>query len=490
MFDLARSSCARRSSRIPAAFFFGTNLLLRKHGVKLISCSENVDDTPSGKLLYGLMAEIAQFYSGNLALEVMKGSVRKAEEGGTPFRAPIGYLNVREMAGGINVASVILDPERAQLVRWCFEQYATGEWGAADLLLTARAKGLTSKPTPTVPSGDVALTTFYHMLQNPYYMGIVSYRGVHYEGKHPVLVEPDVWLTVQDTLAANAHDGEKDRKHTHYLRSTIYCSSCRGRLVYSESTGHGGRYAYFTCVKKRTKRNNCRRTGVRLERIENGIADFYAGFRLSDERVEQIRTSVRAELAAQQAEGRLSVNRATKRKDLLTNERKQLLQAHYAGAVPTDLLGSEMKRLTREIAEADVEIAAAKTTTTDLEAVLEAALAAVANCEMAYLAAPNPVRRQINQGFFKNLLIGEDGSVEEAELTEPFAALLADGVVCQLEDEASVADVDVPDEAPHDIVLVSHVAARPLALVGAGEAATASDRPTGAFWAAHGDVTE
>lgn len=64
------------------------NLHLRKHGVKLISCCENIDDTPSGKLLYGLLAEIAQFYSGNLAQEVMKGSVRKAEEGGTPFRAP------------------------------------------------------------------------------------------------------------------------------------------------------------------------------------------------------------------------------------------------------------------------------------------------------------------------------------------------------------------------------------------------------------------
>jgi DNA invertase Pin-like site-specific DNA recombinase len=43
------------------------NLMLKKHGVTLISCTENIDDTPSGRLLYGLLAEIAQFYSGNLA---------------------------------------------------------------------------------------------------------------------------------------------------------------------------------------------------------------------------------------------------------------------------------------------------------------------------------------------------------------------------------------------------------------------------------------
>ncbi len=59
------------------------NLLLKQYGVTLISCTENIDDTPSGRLLYGLMAEIAQFYSGNLALEVKKGLLRKAEEGGT-----------------------------------------------------------------------------------------------------------------------------------------------------------------------------------------------------------------------------------------------------------------------------------------------------------------------------------------------------------------------------------------------------------------------
>ncbi|MGW5724068.1 recombinase family protein [Amycolatopsis sp. NPDC003865] len=41
---------------------------LKKDGVALVACTENIDDTPSGRLLYGLMAEIVQFYSGNLAL--------------------------------------------------------------------------------------------------------------------------------------------------------------------------------------------------------------------------------------------------------------------------------------------------------------------------------------------------------------------------------------------------------------------------------------
>lgn|GEM_PF-3463108 len=83
-----------------------------------------------------------------------------------------------------------------------------------------------------------------------------------------------------------------------------------------------------------------------------------------------------------------------------------------------------MNRLTRELTEADVQIKTAKVTNTTIQATLDAALAAASNCQHAYLGAPGHVRRQINQGFFERLLIGDDGSVAHAKLTEPFAALL------------------------------------------------------------------
>jgi site-specific DNA recombinase len=434
------------------------NLMLKKYGVKLVSCSENIDDTPSGRLLYGLMAEIAQFYSGNLALEVMKGLVRKAEEGGTPFRAPLGYVNCRESRGGASYSWVELDPERADIICWCFEQYSTGEWSAIDLTLAARVKGLTSRPTPTKPAQPISLTTMYHILSNPYYMGVVSYQGVHYEGKHPTLVEPETWLVIQDILAAHAHTGEKDRVHTHYLRSTIYCSSCGGRLVYSENKGNGGTYTYFVCVKKKTKLSNCTRPSIRVERIEDGIAAFYTSFQPRPEHVAQIQTAVSDELAAQQNDAHQNLDRATKRKTQLQEERQKLLQAHYAGAIPQDLLGSEMQRLTRSLIDVDSEIVAAKATTTEVEATLAAALRAATRCASAYLTASGPIRRQINQGFFQKLFISEDGSVQRAELTEPFTALLDttphDGTIETIDSPSQDAvdateSATADDDAPH-----------------------------------------
>src|SRR5271166_5876744 len=64
------------------------NLALNEAGAELVSVSENIDQTPSGLLLHGIMSSIAEFYSRNLANEVIKGSTQKAKNGGTPGKAP------------------------------------------------------------------------------------------------------------------------------------------------------------------------------------------------------------------------------------------------------------------------------------------------------------------------------------------------------------------------------------------------------------------
>ena len=63
-----------------------------------------------------------------------------------------------------------------------------------------------------------------------------------------------------------------------------------------------------------------------------------------------------------------------------------------------------------------------------MEATLAAAIRAASHCERADLTAEDHIRRQINQGFFEKLFIGEDGSVVRVILTEPFHALLPEVV--------------------------------------------------------------
>ena len=104
------------------------NVALTAAQATLVSCTENIDETPSGMLLHGIMSSIAEFYSRNLANEVNKGLIQKAKNGGTPGQVPVGYRNVRKIEAGREIRTVDIDSERAPLVVWAFENYASGEW--------------------------------------------------------------------------------------------------------------------------------------------------------------------------------------------------------------------------------------------------------------------------------------------------------------------------------------------------------------------------
>ena len=217
-----------------------------------------------------------------------------------------------------------------------------------------------------------------------------------------------------------------ERKHPHYLRGTIYCAACGERLVYTKHTGrHGGQYEYYNCGKKRQGTRFCTSRNIRLEKIEDGIADYYQSLQLADDEVARLRLVVRGELADQTADAHDHAERAHRLLAQLTDERAKLLRAHYDDAVPADLLKSEMERITRAMAAAERDVAFARAELTDIENLLEQALKIAGSCWLHYAAAPPFVRRQMNQGFFEKLWIGLDGSVERAELTAPFAALQA-----------------------------------------------------------------
>ncbi len=94
---------------------FMTKEILKKHGVKLISITENFEDSPQGRLVEGVMASLNEYYSDNLAQEVKKGQVQKISDGGWPAQAPIGYRNVRR--DGKRKAEAIIEPDPVQAQR-------------------------------------------------------------------------------------------------------------------------------------------------------------------------------------------------------------------------------------------------------------------------------------------------------------------------------------------------------------------------------------
>lgn len=256
---------------------------LKQAGVTLVSVSENIDETPSGRLMHGIMSSIAEFYSLNLANEVAKGMAQKASLGGTVGRAPLGYKNVHltDELGRIN-RTVHVDPDRAHLITWAFYRYAEGDCSLNLLLKELTARGLTTRPTPKWPSKPLGVSTLHKLLHNPYYKGQIIYGGAVYPGIHEPLVDPLTWQQVQDYLAANNLAGTRQRTKPHYLRGSVYCS-CGSRLLVERATNRWGtKYEYFVCSGRKRKTTTCERQAMPVHLVgahRRSVPHHHAGAR-------------------------------------------------------------------------------------------------------------------------------------------------------------------------------------------------------------------
>ena len=420
------------------------NLALQKAGVTLVSATENIDETPSGMLLHGIMSTIAEFYSRNLANEVVKGMGQKARTGGTPNRAPLGYRNVRAASDeGREVRTIAVDPERGPLITWAYQAYATGNWTLLKLAAELEARGLRTVATPSQPSRPVRPNIVHKILTSPYYKGEVIWRGASYPGRHSPLIDEVTWQRVQTVLSTH-RVGEKQRTHPHYLKSTIFCGACGSRFVVNLSTNrYGAKYPYFMCLGRHQKRTGCTQKALLISAVEERVEDFYADVELPAELRGPIERFLRDELAASRAAAERERGALTTQRQRLTNERAKLLQAHYAGAVPVDLLKVEQDRIAAQLAHIEDRLQRASEAAETVEESLTLALDLLNDCHVAYRRASDSVRRLYNQAFFEKILISDEGV--SAVLAQPFRTLIGPEVV-QAAQADKLEPVTVQDE--------------------------------------------
>jgi site-specific DNA recombinase len=319
-------------------------LAIKKAGAQLVSVTENVDDTPSGQLVHNIMADLAEFYSANLATEILKGSTQKARMGGTPYKAPIGYMNVRLFDGGRETRTVEVDPDRAPLVHRAFELFATSEYSLRQLVDIAAGLGLSARPAPGKQAVPIGITRLSAMLSNRYYLGLVSYRGIEHPGKHPAIIGMELFEQVQAILHDRERHAIKPRRHQHYLRGLLSCKRCGSRLLYTSTRNrHGDEFDYYLCTK-RHRTHDCDLPYLPAIDIEERINAAWLGWlRLEKLDAETVRTKLQAELGNTNTHNE-RLARAEKRLARLGKERLKLVQMAYAEAIPLDLLKQEQAR--------------------------------------------------------------------------------------------------------------------------------------------------
>ncbi len=191
---------------------------LGEWGILLRSVTERIDETPTGKFMATMVAAVSQLDNDVRRERTIDGMRAALKRGRWTFPPPLGYLPGNRSRGE---ASLIFDPERADLVRRGFELMAKGAQSQAAVLETLTALGLRTKRGKLLRPQEFAKS-----LRKPVYGGrvVCEKLGVDEQGDFEPLVDQKTYQQVQRRL-----DGGRPRMRDNPdfpLRRFVRCERC------------------------------------------------------------------------------------------------------------------------------------------------------------------------------------------------------------------------------------------------------------------------
>lgn len=261
--------------------------LVDKHNVSIVLAEDNrvinLDSGIQDRFLFQIMGSLAEMDNRIRGKKTRQGMEEKARKGGSPCYAPLGYVNAADPVDPTK-RIIIIDPQRASLVKKALETYAAG--GQSIITLTAEMNrwGLTSKEGTKITQHCVE-----KMLKNPFYYGVFQWSKTLYQGKHELLISKELFDNIQSRLELNRSYSRPAVKKYFPFRPFLRCGYCHTAITAEAQDGrhHRGEYVYYRCTG--SKNPHCPLPNFRQEKIDEMISEALGELYVSPEIEEQIR---------------------------------------------------------------------------------------------------------------------------------------------------------------------------------------------------------
>lgn len=185
----------------------------------------------------------------------------------------------------------------------------------------------------------------------------------------------------------------------------------------------GDRYEYFTCSGRRRKRTTCTRSAILAGRIEEHIETTYGANGLTPAEADRVREVLHQVFDQLEASSEDERKLLEAQKEKLEAERLKLVQAHYADAIPLDLLKSEQERIRVSLDKITARLDMMATTYASAREGLDEIVDLLTDLGDLYNRCEPAERRMLNRALFDRLIIDEDENVTHVP-AEPAASVL------------------------------------------------------------------
>ena len=288
--------------------------MLRRKGIRVVSITEHADDSPTGKLMEAIIESVDEFYSENLAEDVVRGMREAASRGFfLGSKSPFGYKRVKVSDGAKERPTLEIDPAAAPVVKELFQSSLRGN-GLMEICKALNDRGVTNRGKRWYKGG------LHYLLTNEAYTGTAVWgrtsKGekaqdpVRVEGAWPALVSREMFDAVQEAMRDRAPKVQRPaRVGSRFLLSGLLkCGVC-GR-PYSGQGAKSGQFAYYICgTLFREGAGTCSARYLNAPRVEDFVVEKIRERILTEETVVELVTLVAEEIDAMAGElsGRLEV---------------------------------------------------------------------------------------------------------------------------------------------------------------------------------------
>ena len=254
---------------------------LKKNGVTVYSVLENLDNSPESVIMESVLEGMSEYYSQNLAREVMKGMTETALQckhtGGKP---PLGY-DVDPIT-----KRLIVNEAEAETVRLIFDMYA-GDCGYTDILHALHERGARTKA-----GNEFAKNSLHEILCNQKYAGVYVFnrsspkapdgtRNSHrmkdaedlivIEGGCPQIVSGDIYNKVAERMSGHKRDGgRRNAKQRYLLSGKVFCKDC-GRAMVGNARHSGRNKSLLVTYRCPSQKHVCRNKEINRDYLEQYV---------------------------------------------------------------------------------------------------------------------------------------------------------------------------------------------------------------------------
>ncbi|MBR2918489.1 MAG: recombinase family protein [Clostridia bacterium] len=231
---------------------------LKQNGVKVISATENIPETPEGMILEGLIEVLNQYFIADLSQKVKRGMRETRNKGhwqGGKLR--YGYK--------LEDKKIVVDEEQAEVVRHIFREYSRGIQ-IKTIIDDLTNRGILYKGEP------FKIKTVYSMLRNSKYTGMYVLGDEIVDKLYPQIIDESTYEMVRKKVDANKHG--KHPKVQYLLRHKLICGYCGESLIAESGTSKNGeKKYYYKCHGRKNLHNGCQKSIERKDDLEKLVVN-------------------------------------------------------------------------------------------------------------------------------------------------------------------------------------------------------------------------